>query len=263
MARPDLIDVNYVKMKTKWLNRMVKIADHFISVSETTKNEFLNIFPSINQEQVAVIPLGLGNEFRRIEKQVVKEFLYKKFDITYPYLLYVGGIEPRKNIKGIIQSFNSISNYFNDLKLILVGAQNINNLYINDVIYEFKLHTKVKIMKSLPQDKDDLPVLYNGAECFIFPSFSEGWTSPPLESMACGTPVVTSNVSSLPETVGDAALLVNPNQYEEIGEAIKTILTDSDLKTALINKGIKRASQFTWEKCAKRTYNFYKEIVND
>lgn len=262
-SRPDLINPSYLKMKQKWLNRMVKIADYFISVSKSTKYEFLDVYDFIDQEQVVSIPLGISEEFKILDTQFVKNILINKFNLDRPYILYVGVIEHHKNLDGIISGFFYISSQFPDLDLVLIGAQNNQQLYINDLIDELNLNDRIKILKYVAQDSIDLPVLYNGAECFIFPSFTEGWTSPPLEAMACGTPVITSNVSSLPETVGDAAFLVNPNQNEEIGEAIKTILTDSDLKTDLINKGIKRASQFTWEKCAKRTYNFYKEIVND
>jgi glycosyltransferase involved in cell wall biosynthesis len=115
-------------------------------------------------------------------------------------------------------------------------------------------------MKYISQGSDDLPILYNGAECFAFPSFSEGWTSPPLEAMACGTAVVTSNVSSLPETVNDAALLVDPNSHEEICQAMDKVLSDSELNKELQRKGLKHAANFTWKRCADKTYAFYREV---
>jgi glycosyltransferase involved in cell wall biosynthesis len=116
-------------------------------------------------------------------------------------------------------------------------------------------------MDYINQGIDDLPILYNGAECFVFPSFSEGWTSPPLEAMACGTPVVTSNISSLPETVNDAALLVDPNSYEDISQAIDKVLCDNGLNKELQRKGLQHAAKFTWKRCADKTYEFYKEVL--
>ena len=207
------------------------------------------------------IPLGIGSEFKILEKEMVKRDLYRRFSITRPYILYVGGIEPRKNIKGIIRGFSSLANQHPDLDLIMVGSKERQPSDIHDLIMSLKLDKRIKIMEYIGQESDDLPLLYNGAECFVFPSFSEGWTSPPLEAMACGIPVVTSNVSSLPETVGDAALLVNPKDYEEIGTAIEKLMSDTDLRNTIIRKGLQHASKYTWKRCAKNTLNFYKDIV--
>lgn len=261
MIRPDLINPGYVKKKQAWLKNMTGRADYFISVSENTKNEFLGFFSSIAPERVKVIPLGIGSEFRIIERDTVKEVLHRKFNISRPYILYVGGIEPHKNVEGIIRGFSTLSDKYQDLDLILVGAEGATSSSIHDVVEGLKLNKKVKILKYISQETDDLPVLYNGAECFVFPSFSEGWTSPPLEAMACGTPVVTSNVSSLPETVGNAALLVSPTNYQEIGNAMDKLISNSELRTALIERGLQHASKFTWKHCAEKTYGFYKDIV--
>ena len=261
MIRPDLINPGYVKKKQAWLKNMTGRADYFISVSENTKNEFLGFFSSIAPERVKVIPLGIGSEFRIIERDTVKEVLHRKFNISRPYILYVGGIEPRKNVEGIIRGFSTLSDKYQDLDLILVGAEGAASSSIHDVVEGLKLNKRIKILKYINQETDDLPVLYNGAVCFVFPSFSEGWTSPPLEAMACGTPVVTSNVSSLPETVGNAALVVNPRIYEEIGEAMDKLVSNTELRKTMIKRGLKRASMFTWRRCAGETYRFYRQIV--
>ncbi len=260
MIRPDLIDPVYVKKKQRWLKNMAERTDYFVSVSENTKNEFLTCFSFIDPKSVKVIPLGIGSEFRIIERDTVKEVLYQKFNISRPYILYVGGIESHKNVEGIIRGFSTLSDKYQDLDLILVGPEGVTSSSIHDVIEILKLNRKIKILKYISQETDDLPVLYNGAECFVFPSFSEGWTSPPLEAMACGTPVVTSNVSSLPETVGNAALLVNPKDYEEIGSAMERLLSNSELKKIMIQRGLQHASKFTWKRCAEETYSFYKHI---
>jgi len=261
MTQPYLIDPTYVKNKEKWLRKMATRADFFVSVSETTKKEFLEFFSFIDPEKVRVIPLGIGAEFRVIEKKQVKKILHQRFNIISPYILYVGGIELHKNIEGIIRGFSFLSNQYPDLDLVLVGCEKGEQSDFLSLIASLKLDKRIKAMEYVRQESDDLPILYNGAECFVFPSFSEGWTSPPLEAMACGIPVVTSNVSSLPETVDNAALLVNPKDYEEIGVAIEKLLSDSDLRNKMIQRGLQHVSQFTWKRCAEDTYDFYKHIV--
>lgn len=261
MTRPDLMDPTYVKNKQAWLKKMARRADYFISVSESTKKEFLGFFGFINPERVRVIPLGIGSEFRIIEKEQVRNMLRKKFNLSKPYILYVGGIQARKNIEGIIRGFSFLSNQYPDLDLILVGCKKGQPSDILNLSAKLKLDKRTKFMGYIGQEGDDLPILYNGAESFVFPSFSEGWTSPPLEAMACGIPVVTSNVSSLPETVGNAALLVNPKNYEEIGNALNKLLSDSDLRKTMKRRGLQHAAKFTWKRCAEETYNFYRHIV--
>lgn len=261
MTRPDLIDLTYVKNKQAWLRKMARRADYFVSVSESTKKEFLGFFSFIDPERVRVIPLGIGSEFRTIEKEQVKKILHQRFNIIRPYILYVGGIELHKNIEGIIRGFSFLSNKYLDLDLVLVGCKKGKQSDFLSLIASLKLDKRIKVMEYVSQESDDLPILYNGAECFVFPSFSEGWTSPPLEAMACGIPVVTSNVSSLPETVDNAALLVNPKDYEEIGVAVDKLVSDIDLRNKMIQRGLQHVSQFTWKRCAEDTYDFYKHIV--
>jgi glycosyltransferase involved in cell wall biosynthesis len=261
---PELLDfnyVNYVKKKQAWLRKMSKRADYFIAVSNTTKVDFLKHFGFIDPERVGVIPLGIGSEFKILEKEMVKRELYRRFSITRPYILYVGVMEAHKNIEGIIRGFSYLANQYTYLDLIMVGSEEKQSSGIHDLIMSLKLDKRIRIMKYIGQEGDDLPILYNGAECFVFPSFSEGWTSPPLEAMACGIPVVTSNVSSLPETVGDAALLVNPKDYEGIGVAIEKLISGIDLRNRMIQKGLQHASKFTWKRCAESTLNFYRDIV--
>lgn len=262
MTRPDLIDPDYVRKKRQWLRKMTKRADYFVSVSESTKQEFLSFFGFIDPERVRVIPLGIGSEFRVLAEKRVKDTLLHRFNLTRPYILYAGGLEAHKNIKGIIQSFSLLASQFPELDLILVGNQNGKTRDIADLIDRLRLNRRTKILNYVSQEDDSLSVLYNGAECFIFPSFSEGWTSPPLEAMACGTPVVTSNLSSLPETVGDSALLVDPYKIEAICSALNRLLSDSELHATMRQKGLHHASQYTWQSCAASTYLFYKEIAS-
>ncbi len=259
ISRPDLIENDYVEMKTKWLKRVIKWSDYFISVSNATKQEFLATYPFIDEHRVETIPLGVGQEFVAYDKYRVKSSLDQRFNLQKPYLLYVGGLQRHKNILGVINAFELLAASFPDLHLLLVGEEK-NEAFLNEAIKQSGFNSRIDVLGYISPEQDDLPLLYNGAECFVFPTFTEGWTSPPLESMACGTPVVTSNVSSLPETVGDAALKVNPDNPDEIAEAIQAVLTNSTLRQSLIQKGLQRATQFTWKKCAEKTYRFYQQI---
>jgi glycosyltransferase involved in cell wall biosynthesis len=262
MEVPELMDQKYVRVKKTWLSKMVQKADFFISVSEYTKNIFLEYFSHIEPSRVQVIPLGIDQQFRTIEQDTVKQQLFQKYGIMNPYVLFVGGIEPRKNIGNIIEGFRQICDKYSDLHLVLVGGAQPQYLSeLHELITKLDLKKKIKFLGYVQQESDDLPILYNGAECFVYPSYSEGWTSPPLEAMACGTSLLTSNVSSLPETVGNAALFVNPNDYSEIGDALDRLISDTDLRRNLRKNGLHHAAQFTWKRCAEQTYEFYKTVV--
>jgi len=259
---PELMDPNYVRAKKAWLCKMTKRANYFISVSEYTKNIFLTHFPYVDPNRIKVVPLGVDERFRIVDKNMAKERVLEKFKIEEPYILFVGGIEPRKNVKNIIKGFHEISDKYPELRLLLVGmAEDAYLSSLKIMIIKLGLDKRIKFLGYVKQGTDDLTMLYNGAEFFVYPSFSEGWTSPPLEAMACGIPVIVSNLSSLPETVGDAALFVNPEDFNEIGSALERLIVDSDLRENLIKKGLHHASRFTWKLCAEETYSFYKKIV--
>ncbi|MCM8809184.1 MAG: glycosyltransferase family 4 protein [Candidatus Omnitrophica bacterium] len=241
--------------------KAVKKADMIITVSYNTKKDLLNHF-KIDSEKITVIYPGLHHEnIRPIEDYEKIEDLKKKYGIYGKYLLFVGAIEPKKNIPKLIDAFIIVKEKFPELKLVLCGK------------IGWKAEIFYKKMKDLPEKikKDiiltgyvpvsDLPYLYNGCEVFVFPSLYEGFGSPVVEAMGCGVPVVTSNISSLPEVVGDAGILVNPENKEEIAEAILSILTDQNLKKTLSKKGIERAKLFSWENTAKKTLELYKKVV--
>ena len=261
ITRPDLIDPAYARKKRSWLQRMSGRADYFIAVSEHTKIEFLRCFPEIDPRRVRVIPLGIGSEFRLLERRTVQEKLKAEFQIDRPYILYVGGLETHKNIQGILRGFSFVAQRYPELDLVLAGDPGHGYAEIETLASEGRLRNRVKVIGYVGQETDRLPLLYNGAECFVFPSFSEGWTSPPLEAMACGTPVLTSNISSLPETVGDAAVTVDPSSPEAIGDAMERLLTDSTLRADLQRKGLQHSGRFTWKRCAESTHALYRDAA--
>ncbi len=244
----------------KRLNMAIKKCPFFIAVSENTKKQFM-AYSGITDRQTFVVHLGIGDEFRVIpEKDALRRALRKKFGLQKPYILYTGALEKWKNIEGLLEAFRSLVQKKYDGDLILAGPEGAEGNIFREKANASGIESRVHFTGTLPQDTDDLVFLYNGADVFVFPSFVEGFASPPLEAMKCGCPVVTSDVSSLPETVGDAALKINPREPEAIAEAVQKILSDGELKKKLVQKGLERVKQFTWERVARETLAVYNVV---
>jgi len=233
-----------------------KKADKIIAVSESTKQDLVDLY-GIDEKKVKVIYSGVGEEFGKFP---ISNFQFpiirKKYNLPEKFILYFGTIEPRKNIAGLIRAFELLkkNKNYNDLYLVIAGAKGwaFKNI--------FKTAKKSKYAGQIiftgfvdPQDK---VYLYNLALLFVYPSFFEGFGFPPLEAMACGVPVITSNNSSLPEVVGDAALMINPFDVDELAWAMEEILSDDGLRQELIARGLERVKLFPWDKCANETLKF-------
>jgi glycosyltransferase involved in cell wall biosynthesis len=243
--------------------RAARHFDHFIAVSANVAQEFMDTM-KVAEDRVTTIPLGISEEFRVIEdRQASKNAIRERFDIANPYLLYVGALSSHKNVAALIDAYGIlIESGRIEHSLVLVGPSDA--AYYEELrrkIMDIKLADHVRFLGTVMQDSDDLPLLYNGADLFVFPTLYEAWTSPPLEAMACGTPVVTSNISSLPETVGNAALLFNPHDVEDIAHAIDQGLNDDSLRQSLIARGLERASRFTWQRMTNDTLKVYKKLA--
>lgn len=239
-----------------------KRANRIISVSEFTKREIIKYY-RVPEEKITVIYEGASDKFVSIRDKNLILSVSKKYGIVKKYILFVGRIEPRKNIVGLLNAFVYIKNKgIKDFCLVIVGNQ-------DKIFQENELFNKIKELQ-LDSDviftggvsNEDLPVLYNGAEVLVYPAFAEGFGLPVLEAMACGTPVITSNTTSLPEVTGDAAILVNPYSSEEIGQALEKILSSVSLRKEFASKGLQRAKKFSWAEAAKKTIEVYKEILS-
>ena len=232
------------------------LSDKIIAVSESTKKDLIEKYnlPSV---AVKIIYSGVSDSVFRSSEGDLKLFK-KENNLPDKFILFLGKLEPRKNISGLIEAFNILKNSkgFENLNLVIVGSPGW--LYKN--IYHEAKNSKHKnniIFKNYIKD-EDRKFYYSLSSVFVYPSFFEGFGFTPLEAMACGTPVVTSFNSSLPEVVGDAGILVDPYNTVDISTAVKNILTDSNLKNLLIKKGFERVQNFTWEKCAKETLDCLK-----
>ena len=256
---PEKIASQFVKSFNKGLSFILKNADYFVAVSETTKTELVNNV-GVAPERVYVLTHGVNKQFRKQENQEeVSNHLRDNFGLSSGYILYVGAIGIHKNILGILTAYEKI---FKELShdLVLVGPPDSAWDKAQSFVVEKNLSERVHFLGYVEHAGKELVYLYNGADLFVFPSFYEGWTSPPLEAMACGTPVITSNCSSLPETVGDSAILVDPASPENLAQAMKRVLSDKVLQSDLIKKGFDHVASHTWKKAADRLIDVFADV---
>lgn len=220
-------------------------ADCIITMSEAVKKSLLRYFGEGNK--ITAIPEGVDETFRPCEKEAVLPVL-NRYELERPYILSVGTLEPRKNYPLLLQAFKRLRV---DWDLVIIGKRGWKWQEIFRTREQLKLLDRVKILGYVPDE--ELPLFYNGAEIFIFPSLYEGFGLPVLEAMACGTPVISSNASSLLEVGGDAVLYFNPHSLDELVSKIEYLLSDSEVRKSLSQKGQSRAKNFTWEKTARKT----------
>jgi len=240
------------------LSKTLKTADAIIAVSCNTKLDIMRYF-KIPEEKIKVIYNGVDDNYKPLSKKEV-ERIRQKYNLTFPYILYVGGLGPNKNIIRLIKAYYKLKKQNFDHKLVLVGAKRWQYNKISKLLKILDLQKDVIFLGYLP--REDLPALYNAADLFVYPSLYEGFGLPPLEAMACGTPVITSNTSSLPEVVGDAGIMVDPYDVDGLAKAMYEVLTNDGLKEELRKRGLKRAKLFSWRKTAEETLKIYEEVYN-
>ena len=231
-------------------------SDKIIAVSNSTKNDLMKIY-KIDFEKIKVVYSGINKEQTAENNE---SEVRKKYNLSEKYILYLGTIDPRKNIVSILKASEILKYSITDksLKLIIAGSKGW--LYKN--VFEVAENSKYKkdIIFAGFIDDEDKTTLYRLAEIFVYPSFYEGFGFPPLEAMQNKTPVITSNLSSLSEAVGDAAIMVNPYNIDELARAMENLLSDENLKNNLIEKGIQRTKKFSWQKCAEETLDVLKSV---
>lgn len=238
----------------KNVGNYLKRADIVIAVSEYVKNSIVKYY-HITEEKIKVVYPGIRKEFKK--REVVNEKILKFFNITFPYILTVATSVERKNLKRLIEAFKILKSKYKHLKLVIVGNGNIKEKLTNE-IDTHKLSNSIIFTGYLEPER--LVYLYNKAELFVFPSLYEGFGLPVLEAMACGCPVISSNVSALPEVAGNAAVFVDPYSVEDIAFKMEKVLTDEELKNKLKENGFKRVIDFSWDKAAKEMVEIYKTV---
>jgi glycosyltransferase involved in cell wall biosynthesis len=239
---------------------VVKLADHIITVSETTKNDLLKLF-HVDPKKISAIAPWFNTQFKPIVDESIKRNVRERYKLPKKFILYLGTIEPRKNILGIIKAYTMLPKILqNEFTLVIAGGI---GWYAENIIEEItKLKTTHNIILPGYIRHEDLPVLYTLASVFVFPSFYEGFGSPPLESMACGTPVITSNNSAMPEAVGNAAILIDPSDTTALSKSIENILTDDNLSNSYRTLGFQRVQQFNPKKLAEETIQLFSKLIS-
>ncbi|WP_459201917.1 glycosyltransferase family 4 protein [Methanococcus sp. CF] len=240
------------------LPKTLESADKIIAVSENTKNDLINHF-KIPPNKIKVIYNAADKTFAKLNEIEISD-IKKKYAINYSFILYVGGLAAHKNIIRLIEAYNILKKLGVTHKLVLAGVKRYKYKEIFETIEKLNLQNDVIFTGYVPDE--DLPGLYNAADLFVYPSLYEGFGIPPLEAMQCGTPVITSNTSSLPEVVGDAGIMVNPYDVDELANKMYEVLTNEYLRKEMSKKGLERAKLFSWKKCAEEHIKVYEEVYN-
>lgn len=259
--QPEL--TGYMTPYEKWFEHLTRRglekATFLIAISLQTRHDIMR-FLNYPSERIGVIYQGIDQAI--FQPREVPDAFYQQYNLKKKarYLLYVGSDAPRKNLRRLIEAFALVSAHNPDLKLLKVGGASFvaQREQLQALIQRCGLEGKVLFFEQVPEQA--LPSFYNVADLFVFPSLYEGFGLPPLEAMACGTPVVTSNQSSLPEVVGDAAIQVAPYDVQAIADGMMRVLSDKALAASLRQKGLVRANFFSWERTARETLAVYERV---
>jgi len=242
--------------------RYIKRASHIIAVSQNTKSDLVK-YLNIPEKKISVIYNGVDhNIFRPYQPYDMRPHHIRLRTLRHkPYILYVGSERRRKNLGRLFEAFARLKGEFSRLKLVKIGGPGRSEHFRSDML---------KTVSALGITEDvifvdhisevDLAYHYSSAALLAYPSLYEGFGFPPLEAMACGCPVVTSNTSSLPEVVGKAGIMVNPYDTRNLVQAMRQVLTDNELRDNMVRKGLEQARQFSWEKTAKLTLQVYNKL---
>lgn len=235
-------------------------AKKIVVVSESTKRDLMRLF-QVSPQKISVIPLAANLQLSTVVNKSELHSRLRNLGMNTKYFLVVGERRPHKNLVRIIEAFQIFKQHgFDDYKLVIIGKKYSSYSEPEKKIEQLNL-TEDVILKGYVSD-EELPLYYQGAEAFLFASLYEGFGIPILEAMSCGTPVITSNISSLPEVAADAALCINPVSSSAIAEAMERLVLNPELKINLISKGLKRAKMFGWKQAAEQTLAVYQEVFS-
>ena len=243
------------------VRRTARQASKVIALSEYARNDIVNTY-HVSPDKISVIPLAAGDHFRPIRDEEELQRVRQTYGIEGEYMLSVGAIQPRKNLGRLVAAYSHLRGAKPEGKLPkLVLAGKCAWLYDETLraIKELELSDSIILTGYVPDS--DLPALYSGALCFIYPSYFEGFGLPPLEAMQCGVPVIVGDRTSLPEVVGDAGLLVDPFDVDALAAAIEKVVSDSNLRAKLSVQGLARAKLFEWRETARQTLAVYQKAA--
>jgi glycosyltransferase involved in cell wall biosynthesis len=245
--------------------RVLRGAARVLAVSQFTKSEIQKLL-AIPDDRIEVVYNAIDERFLHGHAgDVDRQLIAQRYQVNYPFLLYAGAIRPHKNVVRIIEAFSALKselakeNRFRDLKLIIIGDDLSSHPRLRRTVISGGVQNDVRFLGFVPIEV--LRIFYDVAKIFVFPSLYEGFGLPPLEAMAHGTPVVTSNTSSLPEVAGNAALLVNPENVFEIRRALQRALLDTEVRESMKQRGYEQAKRFSWTTSVSRILEIYREVA--
>ncbi len=245
--------------------RVLRRAARIFAVSHFSKKDTENYF-KVPPEKIEVIYNALDERFKQGHAtDADRQLIAQRYQVNYPFLLWAGRISPHKNVVRIIEAFSLLKNQlveegrFEDLRLIIIGDEVSRHPDLRRTVIKSRMQNDVRFLGFVPIEV--LRIFYDQAKIFVFPSLYEGFGLPPLEAMAHGTPVVTSNTSSIPEVVGNAAVMVNPENVFEIQRALHRVLVDQTLRDKLKSRGAEQAQKFSWENSVSRMLKVYHEVA--
>lgn len=273
---PEMFKKNDLYQLTSWSKYSIKNAAHIIAVSKTTKEDIIKNY-NIDPAKITVTYEGYDEDRFKPQSKSKVESIKSKYKIKGDYIIFVGTIQPRKNLERLLEAFKILvdSSQFTvhrnektvnrkpptvNLSLVIVGKKGWLYEPIFQKVKDLGLGQKVVFTDFVPDD--DLPALIGGAQVYVLPSLWEGFGIPVIEAQACGVPVVVSNISSLPEIVGESGILVDPESVESIAQGVKKVLTDKKTKSDLVKKGFENTKRFSWQSCAQETLGVLAKVAS-
>lgn len=259
---PETVGPGYLERFLRDMPNIISNSKGIITVSEYSKNDILKFFPFYNKDNIYVTPLAANSNYVPLDKETSRKLLKIKYNISDPFILYVGGFSSRKNVRGLIKAFSDIKKDLNTPhKLVLLGPLRDEGLKLKDLAKDLAIEDDIIFPGFILEE--EMPIFYSSCEVFVYPSLYEGFGLPPVEAMSCKTAVITSNVTSIPEVAKDnSAILINPFNVDELSNSLLLILNDDNLKFTLRENGYKNSLHFSWRQTAKKTLDAYTDIFN-
>lgn len=259
---PETVGRGYLQRFLRDMPLIVNNSKIILTVSEYSKRDIIKFFPFVNEKKIFVTPLAANKSYKPLNKSTCIEYIKNKYSIDSPFLLYIGGFSTRKNVKELIIAFKKIQNSLKkDYKLVLCGSIKDEGMKLQQLCKELLIDDKIIFTGFIPDD--ELPLFYNAAELFVYPSLYEGFGLPPLEAMSCATPVITSNLTSIPEVTKDCAILIDPFNKDELASSILNLLNSESLLQEYSQKGYKNSLDFTWRNTAIATLKAYEHVFKN
>ncbi|NPV52078.1 MAG: glycosyltransferase family 4 protein [Firmicutes bacterium] len=263
----DLIPLLFPeKYSSEWIQRIrdrvpdyLARAEKIITVSYSVKKDVQSLIP-VEEDKFQVIHQGIEAHYGPVAEEVARPRLRERFKLEGNYIFYIGGFSFRKNVTGLVKAYSILPEHLRQGYRLVIGGYRTDDFdEVVRCVEELGLQERVLFTGRCSEV--DIPCLYSGAALFVYPSLYEGFGLPPLEAMACRTPVITSDRGSLPEIAGKGALMVNPCDHRQLSEAMARVLTDEGLRRALIEKGLAVVSQFSWDRNARETLEVYRAVL--